>query len=174
MKIIITGINKIDKLDIAKYIADNNDLSIVPSFTSDDTYKGKISDRYIYYLSPNTIDLSYKNNAFIYIQTKNYLTTGVTCDDYYNNDILCVSIEEFNNIIDAELTDTLVIWLDTKFHNNENIKFELNETKYLVERLNKIKYLYFLDESKDLINNIIYKYINSDELIRKDLLEEYC
>ena len=34
MKIIIIGINKINKIDIAKYIIEHNDeLSIVPSFT---------------------------------------------------------------------------------------------------------------------------------------------
>lgn len=177
MKIIIVGIHKINKLDIAKYIVEHNDdLNIVPSFTSDELYKDKISDTYIYYLDPNIIDLIYKNNAFLFIETKDYTSKGVTCDDFYNNDILCVSLEEFNNIIDKELinNENIILWVDTKYHGSFNIKNEITETKYLLERLNKLKYLYFLDETPEYINEVLFKYINGDESTKKYLLEEYC
>lgn len=177
MKIIIIGINKINKIDIAKYIIEHNDeLSIVPSFTSDEYYKNKISEDYIYYLNPNTIDLSYKNNAFLFIETKDYISKGITCDDFYNNDILCLSLENFNNIIDKELetNENIIIWVDTKFHGSENITNEINETKYVLQRLENYNYMYFLDESNELINEVIYKYINSNEEVRKLLREEYC
>lgn len=177
MKIIIVGIQNINKIDIAKYIIEHNDeFSIVPSFTSDESYKDKISDNYIYYLDPNIIDLSYKNNAFLFVETKDYISKGVTCDDFYNNDILCVSLEEFNNIIDKELTnnENIIVWVDTKYHDSYNVKKEIRETKYLLERLNNYNYLYFLDETSEYINEIVLKYINGKESVRKYLLEEYC
>lgn len=177
MKIIIIGINKINKINIAKYIVEHNDnLSIVPSFTSDENFKDKLSENYVYYLDPSTIYLSYRNNAFLFITTKNYISEGITCDDFYNNDILCLSLENFNNIIDKELetNENIIIWVDTKYHGSENIVNEIKETKYVLRRLEKYNYLYFLDEPIETINNVICDYINGDEEVRKSLIEEYC
>lgn len=177
MKIIITGIDSIDKIELGKRIISLDDeLSITPYFTSDEEYKGKISDHYIYYLDPNVINLSYKNNAFVYIITEDYISTGITLDDFYNNDIVCISTKNFNKIIDKVFTenDCLVIWVDSKNHNGVNLKEELIETKYLEENLHKFNYLYFIDEDFDVISNIVIEYITGDEAKRKMFLEEYA
>ena len=175
MKIIITGIDSINKIELAKYIISKDDeLSICPTFTSDDEYIGKISDNYIYYLNPNIIDLSYKNNSFIYISTENYISNGITIDDFYNNDIICLSTKNFNKIINDvfEKHDCLIVWVDSKFHEGINSKEELTEIKYLEEIISKQKYLYFIDEDFDIISDIILKYITGTEETKSKILEE--
>lgn len=177
MKIIITGTSSINKIELGKKIISKDDeLSITPVFTSDELYKGKCSDKYIYYLDPNIINLSYKNNAFLYISTEDYITSGITIDDFYNNDIVCISTKNFNKIIDSIFTNNecLIVWVDSKYHKNINLKEELVETKYLEENLAKLNYLYFIDEDFGKISEVIIDYITSDENRKKELLEEYC
>ena len=72
-KIFITGSNKINKFDYAKAIMDkDDDLSISQVFTNDEKYKD-ITNEYVYYLDPIDIDLSYKNNAFLFINAKDMI-----------------------------------------------------------------------------------------------------
>lgn len=177
MKIIITGIDSINKIELGKKIISKDDeLSITPIFTSDENYKGILSDKYVYYLNPNIINLSYKNNAFLYISTEDFITTGITIDDFYNNDIVCISTKNFNKIIDSVFTNNecLIVWVDSKYHKNINLKEELVETRYLEENLSKLNYLYFVDEDFNKISEIIIDYITSDIDRRKEILEEYC
>lgn len=177
MKIIITGIDSINKIELAKSIISKDDeLSICPVFTSNEEYDNKISDNYVYYLDPNIIDLSYKNNSFLYISTEDYISYGITIDDFYNNDIICLSTKNFNKIISTvfDKHDCLVIWVDSKFHKGINIKEELNEIKYLEETISKLKYLYFVDENFDTISDIILSYITGTEEERNKILEENC
>lgn len=177
MKIIITGIEINKNLEIAKNLINiNDDLSIASSFTSDEAYKGKTSENYIEFLDANTINLSYKNNAFLYIHTENYISTGITLDEFYNNDIICLTNKNFNKIINSVFNNNecLIVWIDTKKHNNINISEEIREINYLEKTLSNLNYLYFLDEDIDNIINIINRYIKSSEENRKELLEEYC
>ena len=177
MKILITVIDLTKNLYIAKKLINiNDDLSIASSFTSDELYKDKKSENYIEFLDANTINLSYKNNAFLYVHTENYISTGITLDEFYNNDVICVTNKNFNKIINDIFNnnDCLVIWIDTKKHKNVNISEEIIEINYLEKTLSNLKYLYFLDEKEDDIINVINKYIKSSEEIKKNLLEEYC
>lgn len=176
MKIIITGINLSKNLEIAKNLINiNDDLSIACSFTSDELYKDKTSENYIEFLDANVINLSYKNNAFLYIHTENYISTGITLDEFYNNDIICITNKNFNKIINDIFANNecIVVWIDTKEHNNINISEEIREINYLEKTLSKVNYLYFLDEDTDSIINTINRYIKSSEENRKELLEEY-
>jgi hypothetical protein len=177
MKIIITGIDINNNLNIAKQLQSTNDyLTIAPIFTSDENYKNKLSENYIVFLDPNIINLSYKNNAFLYIRTEDYVSSGITLDDFYNNDIICITNKNFNQIINNTFNDLdcLIVWLDTKYHDNININNELIEINYLEKTLSNLNYLYFLDEDDDTIVNTINSYIESSEDKRKELLEEYC
>ena len=74
--------NEIDKKSLAEAIikADES-LTIAPIFTTnkDDNTKQ--------YIDVNTINLSYKNNALFYIYTHDYISIGVTIEDYNNSDI---------------------------------------------------------------------------------------
>ena len=100
-KIFIVCLNKETSLRVSKKIIEHNDdLSIIPTFSTDIQYKNEINENYIYYLDVNTVNLSYKNNSLLYIITSNYISYGITLDDFYNNDIAFMNIEEYNNISD--------------------------------------------------------------------------
>ena len=178
-KIFITGPHSIDKLKIAKLLVEKDDsLSICKKFTSDSSYKDITSEDYIYYLESQEIDLAYKNNVILFVNTENYISTGVSMDNYYNSDICVLSIKDFNNIsntvFQSKLNDILVIWIDSPIkENNSETRVDINESKYLLERLNSgIKYLYFLSESDETIVDTIFEYLESDEERKAQILEE--
>lgn len=177
-KVIITGSCLVDKLSIAKeLIKKDDDLSIAMTFTSDKEYKDKPNDNYIYFMDSSEIDLAYKNNVLFYVSTENYVSNGITMDSLYNDDIFCLSIKDFNNIsnniFNSKLYEIIVIWVDSKFtEKTPEVLEDIRETKYLIERLNSVKYMYFLDEKPEDISDVIIEYINGDELIQAKLLEE--
>lgn len=163
-KIIIIGNESIDKINIAKLIVSKNDnLTIVPRFSTDVSEDiTQINDLYTYFLNPNIINLSYKNNSLLFVTTKNYVTWGVTIDDFYNNDILCCEYNEFNNISNVifDTYDILTIWIDSS---QDKTKNDLNEAKFIGERLQNYKYLYYLNESKENITDEIIRYLDATE-----------
>lgn len=173
-KIIITGLSNINKLELAKELIKLDDnLSICPMFTSDQNYSGIINENYKYYLPTNIINLSYKNNSIFFIKTENFISTGVTVDDYYNNDIIFCNIDEYNNISEKYFNEDniLTIWLDTKSHKDIiNINNEINDTKYLLDRLENKKYMYFIDKNIGDISKIIIEYITTNN---ENILNEY-
>ena len=181
-KIFITGPYKIDKLNIAKkLISIDDDLSIAKRFTNNDKYINSENDEYIYYMSTQDIDLTYKNNFILFANMDNYISTGITLDSYYNDDIFVMSLEEFNNISDvifkSELYDIIVIWIDGTFNKgNEFAQKDMIESRYMQERLSankNIKYLYFFNETDEKIIDVILEYINTDEIeVRNELLIE--
>lgn len=172
LKIIITGISTIDKLAIAKKIVEINDnISIVPKFTTDEVACAEFNSNYLYYLSVNDANLAYKNNALIYINTENYISKGITFDDMYNNDVACVDLMDFNNIPDRYFyeMDIIIVWIDSS--KERPSKSEIYEVKCLEDRLKNFKYMYFVNESPDLVASKIVQYINNFEK-RQELLEE--
>jgi hypothetical protein len=172
-KIFIVSIDKNVSLDISKKIVEkNDDLSIIPIFSTDTIYKDKINDFYIYYLNVNVVNLSYKNNSLLYVITDNYISHGITLDDFYNNDIAFMNIEEYNNISDVifDKYNVLTIWIDFKQHMFLDHKMNI-ELKYFNERIRNNDYMYFLDNDT-LIYDIINKYINANEEERLNLLKE--
>lgn len=174
LKIFVTGDSSIDKLDIAKkIIKKNDDLSIAPKFTNDISHKDKIGDDYIYYMDSVDVDLSYKNNAFLYAKTENYITTGITLDSFYNNDVFPISIYEFNTIADCILYsyDSLIIWVDTKKHRKSNDE-DSQSVDHLIERTNELTTLYFLDEEPEHIAETVINYINGTIEERQNIIEE--
>jgi hypothetical protein len=173
LKTFIVCLDKEKALDTAKNIIKVNDeLSIIPRFTTDSEYKNEINENYIYYLDVNTVNLSYKNNALLYIKTNKYISDGITIDDFYNNDICYLTVEEFNLIpeIIFKKYDTLIVWIDTKNHKTIS-NSDLIEINYFNSFITTTNYLYFLENEID-IHNIILEYIFGDEEKRKYLLEE--
>ena len=173
LKTFIVCLDKDKALNVAKDIIKVNDeLSIIPRFTTNQEIKDKANDHYIYYLDVNTINLSYKNNALLYIKTNNYISNGITIDDFYNNDICYLTIEEFNLIPEVifKKYDILIIWIDTK--NNKAISnSDMIEINYFNSFITSSNYLYFLENETD-IHKTILEYISGDDEIRKHLLEE--
>lgn len=168
-KIIITGITKldVDKL-MNKIIHTDDSMNIIPKFTTnkdDESFYNK-------YLDVMTVNLSFKNNSLIYISTINYISTGITTDDFLNNDVCFIDMKNFNNIPDKIFKDfdILVIWLDSKevtLSNSDKI-----ESKFFQERIMNLKYMYFLDDNLHTINEQIFRYLEADEEEKKNILEE--
>lgn len=172
-KIFIVCDNKDLSLDICKKIVSKNDeVSIIPTFSTDTEYYNEVSENYIYYLDTINVNLSYKNNALLYILTKNYISHGIILDDFYNNDIAFMNIEEYNNIPDVifKKYDILTIWIDIKHHNSINKKYKI-ELKYFNERINEFKYMYFLSDDVN-IDNIINNYILGDEIEKENIIKD--
>ena len=160
-------------LNVAKDIIKTNDeLSIIPRFTTNTEYKNEVNENYVYYLDVNTVNLSYKNNALLYIKTDKYISSGITIDDFYNNDICYLTVEEFNSIPEVIFRkyDILVIWVDTKNHKTIS-NADLIEINYFSTFITSINYLYFL-ENETNIHTVILDYIFGDEEKIKYLLEE--
>lgn len=173
LKTFIVCLDKDKALNVAKDIIKVNDeLSIIPRFTTDTEYQNEINENYIYYLDVNTVNLSYKNNALLYIKTNKYISSGITIDDFYNNDICYLTVEEFNSIPEVifKKYDTLIVWVDIK--NSKTISnSDMIEINYFSSFITTTNYLYFLEDEKD-IHNTILEYIFGDEEKRKYLLEE--
>jgi hypothetical protein len=127
-----------------------------------------------YFLDTNTIHLAYKNNSIMTVYTNNYLSDGITIDDFYNNDICYMMIEQFNLISEKFINENniLVVWLDES-NKHKISKQEMTEIGYMQERLNNMKYLYFLNDSHKNICDVILEYLNSDEDRQEQLHEEY-
>lgn len=176
-KIIIVGLSELNKLEIARELIRRNDnLSIAPHFSSDQSIKehGELNDDYIYYLDNATISLAFKNNSLLYVMTDGYVSTGVTTDDYYNNDIICIDIIDFNNIPDRYFTkknENLIIWIDSRVHKHINSS-EMLEIRYLQERLDTLPYIYFLDDTVDNVCTCILEYIEASEDRRREIIED--
>lgn len=176
MNILIIGSEATDKIKLAKLIQSScDDLTIAPMFTSDLLMKDHITDDYRYYMAHEDVELSYKNNAFMWVLSNNKVSNGVTLVDMYNSDIFVMSYAEFNNMSNPVLStitsnDYIIIWLDTKNHTvNDRI-----ESDYAVERLSENKYLYFCDDDNfNDISKIIIDYYLGDEEKRTELLNEY-
>ena len=175
-KIFIIGNHNSDKLKIAKKLIEIDDnLSIASTFTNDKEYKDKVNDNYIYYLESEEIDLAYKNNVLLFVNTDNYISTGITMDSLYSNDIFCMSIKDFNNIsnvvFNSKNYEVLVIWLDNKITEmNQSVREDINESKYLFSTLENLNYLYFLDETDEEIASTILEFVNADEERQQEIL----
>lgn len=173
-KIFIVGIAEIDKMQLGKQIVkDSDELSIVPYFVTEESHV----ESYKYYIDQQTVNLSYKNNSLLYIKTNSELSEGITLDDYENNNIVCLDIDQFNMISDRMFINNdniLIIWLDKKNYKPLS-KIEKIESEYFQERIDSfvIKYMYFLDEDFRYISKVILNYLYSnDEEYKQILLDE--
>lgn len=172
IKYFIVCLDKEKSLNIAKQIITKDDnLSIAPMFTTDKE-KDLANENYEEYINVNSINLAYKNNSLLFIKTNKYISSGITVDDFYNNDICIMNIEEFNLIPEKIFNkyDILIIWIDTKKHASLS-NSDLIEIKYFNSFLENNTYLYFLDNENN-IDDIILEYIHGDEDKQKYLLEE--
>lgn len=154
-------------------VKDSDELSIVPYFVTEENYV----ESYKYYIDQQTVNLSYKNNSLLYIKTNSELSEGITLDDYENNNIVCLDIDQFNMISDRIFINNdniLIIWLDKKNYKPLS-KIEKIESEYFQERIDSfvIKYMYFLDEDYRYISKVILNYLYSnDEEYKQTLLDE--
>lgn len=120
--------------------------------------------------------LAIKNNSMLYSFYKDERTYGITLDEFYKANIFDLSIKEFNCISENLLGryDILVVWLDESKHNNDDaLSEDIIETNFLVERLDYVNYLYFLNEKPEDVSRIVEKYCMSNQDERNKILQEY-
>jgi len=172
IKLFIVCLNRDTSLNIAKNIITINDeLTIAPVFTTN-ILKNEINENYETYMDVSTINLSYKNNSLLYIKTNNHISKGITLDDFYNNDICIMNIEEYNLIPENIFSkyDILTIWVDSK-QRKAISSLDMIEIKYFNSFIENHNYLYFFDTESNIAETII-DYINGDEEQRKLIMEE--
>lgn len=140
-------LEKLQKIDI--------DYNICDKFTTDINMEDSSYACSYTYINQIEINKALKNNSLLYIVTNEYVSTGITSDDFENSNIFCLSYKEFNNISDLifKKYDIMTIWIDSKKEIN------MIDTKYeipLIEkRLESINYEYFLDtETQKIITYI--------------------
>ena len=96
----------------------------------------------------------------------------ITIDDFYNNDIGYLTIEEYNNIPDVIFNENniLTIWIDQKNRKHYDITLNI-EIKYFNERFSKVLNMYFV-ETDNNIAETINKYINASEEEKLNIIKE--
>lgn len=159
----------------------NDNISVSNRFIDDIQFKDSENIQGLYYLDNTTITSSIKNNSILYITYLNDRLCGVTIDDFYNSDIIPMSISNFNdiptNFLDKYIDELVIVWYDTKNHSKgKQIKSEINEASFLVDKIEQFgyKYIYFLDETPDTVANVLNDYITGDNKIREEILEKYA
>ena len=115
--------------------------------------------------------MAYKNNAiFSCITDINNITTGITMDEYYNSNVIYLSVAELMNVPDHKLTNCLIVWVDSDKWScsSEDISIATNMEKII----HNCEYLYFLKNELDVAVKTICRYIDSDIEERQNILEE--
>ena len=178
-KIIIIGPEVTSRMAVAKKIAELDDSYVVaPTFTSDLSMQDKITDDFVYYLSLDDIQLAFKNNAFMFVNSSGDDTVGITYADMCTSDLFVLSFEDFNNVSTRMLDEIrpVICWIDTKKKSYDAYKKDLTEAKYVIEKIDsrEITTLYFKEdvENVDSIANTMLTYMTGDEVIRAEILEE--
>ena len=140
-------------------------LTFATKFSSDGDDLQKI------YMSPLDVKLTVKNNAILYIITRDFVSTGITIDEFYNNDICFLHYDEFNEIPDVIFNkhDILTIWIDSKIEKNQFDEKLHNDLTGLEQRLEKIKYEYFFNDDFEIINKTIYNFLYPDDETEEDV-----
>lgn len=175
MKIIIIGTENSPSASVAKGLQKaNDDLQIAPVFTTKLSMKGKTCDG-TYYMSNEETELSYKNNAFMWVRTCDSYSTGVIMSDMYSSSLFVMDFGDFNNISNPVLNEVtkddecVLVVLDVSGYKKS--KDELREAEAAFERIYAHPYLYFLDEKPQDIIDCILNYIGSTPDERKNIEE---
>ena len=152
-----------------RYVADDLNrkcgLKIAERFNSGLDDQGGIS------LDFPEVVVAYKNNAiFSCITDADNNTTGITMDEYYNSNIIYLSVAELMNVPDHKLTNCLIVWIDSDklSCSTEDISIATNMEKII----QNCEYLYFLKNELDKVIATICRYIDGDIEERQKILEE--
>lgn len=139
---------------IDQILEKSDDISFAKKFTSDENDTTKI------YMSPVDVKLCLKNNAILYIITRDYVSSGITLDEFYNNNICLLHYDEFNEISNVVFNkhDILTLWIDSKIKHGMNAKLQQDIT-CLEQRLETLKYEYFLNDKFEDIYKVIIDFL---------------
>ena len=173
-KYFIVCLDKDKAINIVNNILNKDDsLSVAPMFTTDNTYEHSINENHLIYIDPNIINLSYKNNALLFILTSNFVSYGITIDDFYNSDICIMTPKEFNMISNKVFNhnDIIIIWIDTKNSYTKLSNIDNIDISTFFESIENFKNMYFI-EGEPNIEDIIIQYIYGSEEEREKIIEE--
>lgn len=173
-KVIIVGMDNEEMQNIAKHLSDyDDDLTLARHFTTDKEKKD-ITNEFEYYIDMNTLYMACKNNAVVTINYTDDLADGIMVDDFYNNTICWMTIHQFNMVPDTILNkhNVIVVWTDSSKHTFKESGMSMVDVQYLENRLEKIPYIYFLNDDVKTICNIILEYINGDFDKKQYILDE--
>ena len=169
--IITTDNDTLNKaFQIASYVSAKYDLDIAKTYSSNlNLDVCKENQEYFTYFDVNDMVIAFKNNAMLYCLSEAEKSIGIPIDEYYNNDIFCMTVEAFNNISESLLMNIIIIWIDSKYSKSDvNI---MNNVKILMNTLDSIKYMYFIEDYK-VIKRIICEYLDASPKRKLELLEE--
>ena len=182
-KIYIICIDKDKQLDVIHCLLERNkDFVVANQFTTAKEYADiDMSDKYLYYISEEQLNLDFKNNALLYVITDSDTqeSNGIAIDEFYNSKIIPLSIKAFNLVKKENLENSLFVWFDTPMNKSDYSKIDYHvnmiEAKYLLNNINKIQdsFLYFSpkDDLKESID-IIMSFFNGDDKTRKQIIKE--
>lgn len=139
----------------------DTDINIGNKFTTDQYYQQTEQLPYsYYYINQLEINKALKNNSLLYIITNDYISTGITIDDFYNYDIFCMTYKEYNVISDIIFNKyhILTIWLDSPDKKYKNINYDIT---FVEHRLENVPYEYFLNDKSEDICKIIINYLET-------------
>lgn len=167
-KVFIIYHDKIIIKDLLDYIYRvGTNLHICDKFISDLNYINSIQDNIsnYYFLNQQEINRAYKNNALLYLIHQNYISRGITSDDFYYNNIFFLTYKEYNLIPEALLkkNNILTIWIDSSKNNKHINQYKIDITT-LEKRLESVKYYYFINEPLENIYKIIENFLNNIEI----------
>lgn len=157
---------------IANKLSQVFDLNIATTYISS---REKINSNCIttqkYYkeLDNQVFYVAYKNNAMLYSLVNDDCNIGITMEDYYNNDIFCLTIGGLDNIAESRLTNALIIWIDMPSPSIS--KSDICDINTMLEIVENTPYLYFY-EDVDTVVSIVCQYLNGDFETKQRLLEE--
>lgn len=135
-----------------------NDVNISNKFTTNkDNVINELPYSY-YYINQLEVNKALKNNSLLYIITNDYISTGITIDDFYNSDVFCMSYKEYNVISDVifHKYNILTIWLDSPNNKYTNINHDI---VFIEHRLETVPYEYFLNDKPEDICQVIIDYL---------------
>lgn len=144
---------------VNKIFEQSNEINISDKFTTNEKdVKNGIPYSY-YYLNTLEVNKAIKNNYILYVLTDNYISTGITIDNFYNNDIFIMNYKEYNAISDVVFNkhNILTIWIDSKDNKYPGI---FNDIIFIENRLEHVNYEYFLNNENDEIIKVILNYLN--------------
>ena len=134
----------------------SSDINISNKFTTEKNDAVNSFPYSYYYINQLEVNKALKNNSVLYIITNDYVSTGITIDDFYNNDVFCMNYKEYNAIPDIIFNkyNILTVWVDSKQSSYD--QSILSEIPFVEKRLERVNYnYYFNDKNSDIIKDII-------------------
>lgn len=164
-----------------KLLEVNDEFQIASSFTTDSEFGNIPSSKYEYYISNDQLNLDYKNNALLCVDTDTITqnSIGIALDVWYNSNIIPMSIKAFNTIKESYYKDCLIVWIDNTINVKNcgygQYKLQMIEIKYFMNNFDDYKkqMMYFNqnDDVDDIVKTII-EYVEGDNNKKTQLILE--